>query len=375
MRLLCLPVLLSLACAGEAPAGSATLGRATGATSATVDGPGGASGRAPVRPARSATPRAADTAPVATWEGGSITAADLHAHVGDELRNQEIRYLLERYEVQSRALDVLVMERLLQDEVERRGLQDVNALLRAEVDERVPEPTEAEIEAYWPVVERRFRGATLDEARPVVVSELVRRAREQRYAEFVQEMKARNGLQIVLPYPDLPKVEVPVEAHDPHRGPSQAPVTIVQFAEYQCYYCNKVEPTIDRLFEAYPGQIKLVWKDYPLSNHGRAMPSAVAAHCAGEQGHYWEMSEMLLANQHAMSDGDIAGYARDLGLSPEPFQTCMSSGRYEPLVLEDQRLGKSLGIEATPTFFVNGVLVSGAQPYDRFRSLVERELR
>ena len=105
-----------------------------------------------------------------------------------------------------------------------------------------------------------------------------------------------------------------------------------------------------------------------------AIPASIAAHCAGEQGRYWEMSGVLLANQHAMSDADIAGYARELGLSPEPFQTCMGSGRYEPLVVEDQRLGKSLGIEATPTFFVNGVLVSGAQPYERFQSIVEREL-
>ena len=368
LRLLSLATLSTLACSGEPTTPSApTLGRVTVDDALPVR-------TSPPAPSGDRSDAATGEGAVATWKGGNISAAQLHDHVGDELRNREIRYLLERYEVQSRALDVLVMEHLLQSEVERRGLTDVNALLRAEVDDRVPEPTDEEVEAFWPVVERQFRGATLEEARPIVVSQLVRRARERRYVEFVEELKAASDLQIVLPYPDLPPVPVPVEAHDPSRGPDDAAVTIVQFAEYQCYYCNKVKPSIERLFEEYPGQIRLVWKDYPLSNHGRAIPASIAAHCAGEQGRYWEMSGVLLANQHAMSDADIAGYARELGLSPEPFQTCMGSGRYEPLVVEDQRLGKSLGIEATPTFFVNGVLVSGAQPYERFQSIVEREL-
>lgn len=350
---------LTIACGQPATPSAPVLGRGTAQTVSHS-------------PSRTSAPH---RGPVATWKGGEVSGADLEAHVGSELRNREIRYLLERYEVQTRALDVLVMEKLLQAEVQRRGLSDVNALLRNEVDERVPEPTEDEIAAYWPVVSRQFRGATLDEARPVVVSELVRRAREHRYAEFVQELRVRSELSVHLPYPDLPRAPVPLEEHDPARGPADAPVTIVQFAEYQCYYCNQVKPALERLLEAYPGQIRLVWKDYPLSNHGRAVPSAVAAHCAGEQGKYWEMSQVLLANQHALSDVDMAGHAGDLGLSPEPFQTCMTSGRYDAGIRADQALGKSLGVDATPTFFVNGVLLSGAQPYERFQQLVERELR
>lgn len=311
---------------------------------------------------------------VAQWSGGQITASDLEKRVGNDLRNRRIRFLLEQYEAQSRALDVLVMEALIDEEVARRGLEDAEALIQAEVDAKVAEPTPAEIAEFWPVVERQFRGATLDEARPVVVAQLVRRARGRRYSEFVEELRERSGLRIDLPYPVLPRADVPISAHDPTRGPSDAAVTIVQFAEYQCFYCNQVKPAIDRLLTEYEGQVRLVWKDYPLSNHGRALPAAVAAHCAGDQGKYWEMSELLLANQHAVSDADVAGYAMDLGLLGDPFQTCMSSGRYEPLVQEDVRAGRALDVRSTPTFFINGVVVSGAQPYDRFRSLVDREL-
>ncbi len=295
--------------------------------------------------------------------------------MGNELRNHQVRFLLERYEIQAQALDVLVMEALLQAEAERQGLADVDALLEAEVDAEVPEPTDAEIRAFWPVLERQMRGATFEEARPVVVDELVRRAREERYAAFLDELRRRADLRIRLPYPELPKAEVPVAAHDPAMGPEDAPVTVVQFAEYQCFYCARVTETLDQLVATYGERVRVVWKDFPLSSHGRAIPAAVAAHCAGEQGRYWEMNRLLLDHQHALSDADIAGYAGDLSLDGEAFQACLTSGRFESAIRADVDVGEALGVEATPTFFVNGVLLSGAQPYERFASLVERELQ
>jgi len=246
--------------------------------------------------------------------------------------------------------------------------------MRGAVGDRFAEPTDADIAVVWPVVARQFRGATLEEARPAVIAQLVRRARSRRYSAFVNELREASGLRLELPYPNLPKANVEIHPHDPTVGPADAPVTIVQFAEYQCYFCNEAKPSLEQILAKYDGKVRLVWKDYPLSNHGRAMPAAVAAHCAGEQGKYWEMSKLLLANQHAVSDADVAGYAMDLDLKAEPFQACMTSGRQEPIVQEDLRQGKALDVRSTPTFFVNGVVVFGAQPYALFESLVEREL-
>jgi protein-disulfide isomerase len=311
---------------------------------------------------------------VASWKGGQITAESLSARVDTELRNRRIRFMLEEYEVQAQALDVLVMESLLDAEVHRRGLSDIDALMKTEVEDKIPEPTEAEIAEFWPVVERQLPGATLDEARPLVVAELLRRARQDRYGAYVEELRQSSGLEILLPYPDLPRVDLPLGGRDPARGPADAPVTVVQFAEYQCYYCNQVRPSLDRLFDEFDGKVRVVWKDFPLSNHGRALPAAVAARCAGEQGRYWEMNAKLLENQHALGDASIAGYAGELGLDTEPFESCLASGRFDDQVRADMSVGQELGVRATPTFFINGVLLSGAQPYERFKALVEREL-
>jgi protein-disulfide isomerase len=329
-------------------------------------------GAAPTGPSLPALP---GDAVVATWNGGTVTAAQLDQRVGREIAAAQVRFLLDQYERQSQALDMLVVEALLSAEVQRRGLADVDALLKEEVEGKVADPTEEEIVAFFPVVQRQLPGATLDEARPILVSELVRRGREERYGAYIRELRAAAGLQVRLPYPDLPRAEIPLAAHDPSVGPATAPVTIVQFAEYQCYYCNLVNPTLEKVKEQYGDKVRIVWKDYPLSNHGRAVPAAVAAHCAGEQGKYWEMSRLLLQNQHALSDSDFTGYAADLGLAAEPFQACTTSGRYESLVQEDFKAGNDVGVQATPTFFVNGVLLSGAQPLERFQMLIDRELK
>jgi protein-disulfide isomerase len=326
---------------------------------------------APLQP-RAAEPPADAT--VARWQGGALTHADLDARIGPELRARELRYLLDRYELQAQAIDALLTDALLREEVQRRGLPDIEALLREEVERRIPEPSDDEVERLYPLLAHQLQGASLDEARPLIVAEVVRRASQRRQRDFLDELRARAELSIVLPYPDLPRLEVPVGAADPSRGPSDARVVIVEFAEYQCYYCGRVGPTLDQLAARYPDDLRIVWKDFPLSSHGRARPAAIAARCAGDQGRYWEMSDLLLANQQALTESDIAAYARRIELSIEDFQRCLTDGRHAAALQADIDLGRRLGVQVTPTFFINGVLLAGAQPIERFQTLIEREL-
>jgi protein-disulfide isomerase len=327
-----------------------------------------------VADAEASEPAMADDQLLASWSGGQVTYADLNERVSGELTAMEVQYRLQRYETQAQALEVLVMERLLEAEAKRLGMTDVNALLVEEIEKKVTEPTSEEVEAFYPVAKRQLRGASLEEARPFLEQELLRRAQADRYNDYVTQLRSSAGVNVEFPYPELPRVDIPIVEHDPVKGSANAPVTIVQFAEYQCYYCNRVSPTLDQLLETYDGKVKVVFKDFPLSNHGRAVPAAVAAHCAGEQDKYWEMNRVMLGNQQALADADLSRYARDLGIDVDRFQDCLASGRYESTIQADMEIGQSIGVEATPTFFVNGILVAGAQPYERFSSLVEREL-
>ncbi len=312
---------------------------------------------------------------VAEWEGGKITFADVQSRIGADLRTMEIEYRVNRYERVSQSLEALIDESLLDAEAEKRGFDSHEELLVVEVEEKTEEPTDAEIRGFYPEVRAQLSGASLEEARPVLYQELYQRALADRFATYVRELRAAAELDLRMPYPDLPRVDVEITSDDPIIGAADAPITIVQFAEYQCYYCNKANPTIKRLVEAYPGRVKVVFKDFPLTGHTRAIPAAVAAHCAGEQDHFWEMSDVMLANQQALTDADFKLYAKDLEIEVGKFEKCRNSGRYEPTILADMRVGRDAGVKATPTFFINGLVLSGAQPYDRFAAIVDRELQ
>jgi protein-disulfide isomerase len=328
-------------------------------------------------PAPTASAAPAEMAPetvLATWQGGQLSWGDVQGDLESQLRAMEVEYLMKKYETTSQTLDAKVNEKLLEAEVAKRGLADIDALLVAEIEEKVTPPSEEEVAMFYMSVKRQIGGATLEEAKPMLEQELIRRAQMERFRAYIEELRTAAGVEVTLPYPDLPRIDVAITSHDPVAGAADAPVTIVQFAEYQCPYCKTVSPTLDRLLENYDGKVRVVFKDYPLPSHSRAMPAAVAAHCAGDQGKYWEMNETLLANQGALGDADLTRYAGEIGLDGASFAACMTSGKHEVAIAEDVSVGQKAGVEATPTLFVNGILVAGALPYDHFERLVEQEL-
>lgn len=311
---------------------------------------------------------------VASWTGGALTFAELQAKTQDQLRQKETEYLLERYEMQAQALDGIVTEALLNAEAKKQGKADIEALLRGEIEGKVSPPTDQEITDFYPTVARQLGGATLEESKPLLSQELMRRKQQDAYGTYIEKLKADVGLVSDLPYPDLPRVDVNIAADDPVLGNANAPVTIVQFAEYQCYYCQKVTPTLDRVLKDYDGKVRLVFKDYPLPMHSRAMPASVAAHCVGDQGKYWEMSRLVFENQQAIEDADLRTYAGRVGADVTQYDACLTSGKFDAKIQANIADAQKAGVSATPTFFVNGTLLSGAQSYDRFKALIDREL-
>jgi protein-disulfide isomerase len=311
---------------------------------------------------------------VASWTGGTLTFGELDAKTKDQLRQKETEYLLERYEMQAQALDGIVTEALLNAEAKKQGKPDIEALLRGEIEGKVTPPTDQEITEFYPTVARQLGGATLEESKPLLSQELLRRKQQDAYGAYIEKLKADVGLTSDLPYPDLPRVDVNIAPDDPVLGKADAPVTIVQFAEYQCYYCQKVTPTLDRVLKDYDGKVRVVFKDYPLPMHSRAMPASVAAHCVGDQGKYWEMSRVVFENQQALEDADLRTYAGQVGADLGKYDTCLSSGKFEAKIQANIADAQKAGVSATPTFFVNGTLLSGAQSYDRFKALIDREL-
>jgi protein-disulfide isomerase len=169
--------------------------------------------------------------------------------------------------------------------------------------------------------------------------------------------------------------EVPLRADDPARGPADAPLTIVLFSDFQCPFCARVEPSLAQLEQAFPGKVRVVWKHQPLPMHPQALPAALAAEAAREQGKFWPMHGKLFASQQALSPEAFSRAAKEAGLDLRRFDQAVAARRGEARVQEDQKLAAQVGASGTPTMFFNCRQVIGAQPFERLRAVAEEELR
>jgi protein-disulfide isomerase len=174
---------------------------------------------------------------------------------------------------------------------------------------------------------------------------------------------------------DAPRATIAVESDDPALGAATAPVTIVEFSDFQCPFCQRVAPTLKKLRETYGDKVRIVWKDFPLTSiHPQAFKAAEAAQCAREQGKFWEYHDRLFANQQALQVEALKQYAAQLGLDAGKFDACVDSAKYAERVQAQMQVGTDLGVNSTPAVFVNGRLLSGAQPYETFAQVIDEEL-
>jgi protein-disulfide isomerase len=163
---------------------------------------------------------------------------------------------------------------------------------------------------------------------------------------------------------------------DPSIGPADAPVTIIEFSDYQCPYCAKWHAEVfTRLMADYQGKIRFVYRDFPLySIHPQAGPAAEAANCAGEQNAYWEFHTALFSEKYGLGNDTYLLYASELGLDADKFSQCLSERRYKAEVEADFAAANKLGVNSTPTFYINGRGLIGAQPYEAFKQIIDEEL-
>ncbi len=174
--------------------------------------------------------------------------------------------------------------------------------------------------------------------------------------------------------PQYVRYEIATEGY-PSLGPDDAPITIVEFSDFQCPFCKRFhEETYQALLDAYPGQIRFVYRNLPLTSiHPDAMPAAVASLCANEQNVYWEYHDKLFTGDTLGRDTYLQ-YATDLNLNVEEFSACLDSGKFDDFIKQDMDFAFNLGISSTPTFFINGLAIVGAQPLSSFQTIIDKEL-
>ncbi len=304
---------------------------------------------------------------VAEINGEAITEQDIAALIKSRISRIENQL----YDIKRDAIDQIVEDKLLNEEAKKRNIS-VQDLLKKEVQDKVGEISPKEVEKFYNDNKARVGNKTLEELKTPIEAQLKATKSNTYRNNFINRLMASANVDV---YVKRPSVEVPTGNSPSRGGPATAPVTIVEFTDFQCPFCSKARPTLNEILNLYKNDVHYVMRNFPLEFHSFAKKAGAAALCANDQNKYWEYSDKLWANQGSLDAASLKKYAVDLKFDTKQFDECLDSDKYISQVNKDQQDGAKIGVSGTPSFFVNGKMLTGAQPLDAFKKLIEEELR
>jgi len=306
----------------------------------------------------------------------SITRAEVEAAASDGL--SEVRVELQKCQTDARrqghqvledTTRNLVRDRLLQAEAKARGLSR-DQLLAQEVQGKVQPVTEEEARAFFDQNKSQIPDRSFEQ----VSSQIEGYLEQQRLSQAYQDYMAALEDQYRVTY-ELEPFRVAIDtAGEPSRGPQSAPVTIVEFSDFECPSCARLEPILAKVREHYGDKVRIVFKQFPLNLHPHARQAAEASLCAHAQGKFWPFHDAVFADQKAMETEDLQAKAAAVGLDPGEFFTCVTSGEQAEAVRQDVREGTIAGASGTPALYINGRTILGTVTYDSLAETIDDEL-
>jgi protein-disulfide isomerase len=312
-------------------------------------------------------------APVAKIGTEAITQGELDAKTKGRVARMEAEHAEQVFNLKSQSLDELIEQRLIDKKAKAEGLTP-EKLVEREVEAKVPEPKPEEVQQVYDQTKAQGRPLPpFDQIKGEIVKYLKQRKVGETRKAFVDKLRAEAKVETLLPPLLLPKVAVSDQG--PSKGAANAPVTIVEFSDFECPFCSRAEETVQRVMKEYQGKVRLVYRDYPLQFHARAQKASEAALCAGDQGKYWDMHAKLFANNRALEVPQLKQHAKDLGLEAGKFDQCLDKGDKSKAVEDSKKAGDEAGVTGTPAFFVNGRPLSGAVPFEKFKQIIDHELK
>ncbi len=276
------------------------------------------------------------------------------------------------YEGRRTALDEIIADMVIAQAAKAKQMSP-EAFTDAEVAKRAKKITDGDVVAFYQSNIGQMQGRSLKQMTPAITRFLEQQEAQTAKQALVNELKKSGPpVRILLA---APRAEVALLPEDPIIGNVKAPVTLVEFSDFQCPFCLRVAPTLKKIRAAYGDKVRIVWKDFPLTQiHPQAFKAGEAGQCAAEQGKFWEFHDQVFANQQAMMPDDLKRYAAGVGVDATKFNSCLDSSKHAEVIRNGVAQGTRLGVNSTPTVFVNGRRVSGAQPYEVFAGIIDEEL-
>jgi protein-disulfide isomerase len=315
--------------------------------------------------AAAATPGSSDVA--ATIGGEKITVGELNAAAKDRLARLDT----EAYRIKKGVLDGMVEDKLIAEAAKKKGVA-VDKYVAEEVDSKATAPSDDELKSLFDARKGAMGNMTFDQAKGQLKDFLMQNRKAQAKQALVAKLRQDADVKINL---EPPRTKIDVSDAKNAVGDKDAKVTLVEFSDYQCPFCKRVRPTVWRLVDEYKGKLRYVFMDFPLSFHKDARKASEAAWCAGDQGKYFDMNRKIFDNQDKISVDDLKKNAKDIGLDTKKFDKCLDGSAHAKDIDASTAKGAAAGVSGTPAYFINGIMISGAQPYEAFRDLVESELK
>jgi protein-disulfide isomerase len=304
-----------------------------------------------------------DNTVVAEVGGVKVTISELEREESAKLLAAHYQYYL----VETKALDELIDKKLLEQKAKSENLT-LDQLMDRDIKSKVTDPTEDQMKVYYEGLETE---QPYDAVRGKILEKIRQLRSDKLKAAYVKELREKTAISVALepPRANVEGIEVQAEA----AGSKSAHVTLVEFADYECPYCQKVAADVKKLKADFGDRVAFTYKDFPLSNHSRAEKAAEASRCASKQDKFWEFHDEIFHSKELDVD-QLKAQARSLKLDAEQFDKCLDSGETAAAVDRDRKEGLRLGITGTPSFFVNGHYLSGALDYAALRKIVEQQL-
>lgn len=306
----------------------------------------------------------------------------LAAKVGEiEITNAEIQDGIESelFEAETKVFDIkfnrlkgLLLQRYMDKDPRKKGMSNDEFLEKHIAKEVVI--SEKEIEAF--IKDQNIPAEHINpQVKEKIKNYLEMERKKEAVDKWLAEQTKKSPVEVYIPKPRRPTFPVEV-GNAPVTGGKDAKVTIVEFSDFQCPFCAKGADLLKDIKKKYGNKVKVAFKNFPLPFHNHAETAAVAGLCANEQGseYFWKYHDEMFANQDSLDPEGLKKMAKKLGLKADAFDKCLSENKYLAQVKADMEEGRKIKVKSTPTFFINGKLINGAQPLEVFSEIIDEEL-
>lgn len=302
---------------------------------------------------------------LAVVNGKPITEADVRQNSAEQFAQLERDYEQNKHQLLEGQLEQLIQDRLLEAEAAAKGVTKEQLLANLQA----PAITDAEVDAFYEQNKAQIprpKEQVAEQIKQYLAQRGQFEAREKLFTELEGKYKVEMKLE---------PMRTEVAATGPAKGPANAPVTIVEFSDFECPFCARLIPTLDQVTAKYGDKVRVVFRQFPLAMHANAQKAAEASLCANDQGKFWQMHDAMFQNQQGLAVAALKAKAAELGLNAEAFNSCLDSNKYAAQVAADMKEGSAAGVSGTPAMFINGRFISGAVPLEQITEVIEDELR